>query len=75
MVSIPKIQAKVAGYFLILNGGMEHVSMQQRLLELEMLQNRKSKQEKKEENTVQVRFIIGIFTHEVTIPRIDVKGM
>lgn len=47
MVSIPKIQSKVAGYFLILNGGMEHVSMQQRLLELEMLQNRRSKQEKK----------------------------
>ncbi|MDA2164291.1 hypothetical protein PDN54_29665, partial [Bacillus cereus group sp. Bc252] len=44
----PKIQSKVAGYFLILNGGMEHVSMQQRLLELEMLQNRKNKRKRRE---------------------------
>ncbi len=46
-------------YFLILNGGIEHLSMKKRLLELDML-----KQQQKKKNVLQAGFIIDIFQQE-----------
>ncbi len=49
----------MSSYFLILNGGMEHLSMKKKLLELDML-----KQQQKKKNVLQVGFIIDILQQE-----------
>lgn len=53
----------MTSYFWVLDGGIDHLCMKKRLLELEVLKI------ERERKIVQVRFITDIFTHEVTIPR------